>query len=410
MLKAPREYNKHLEKAADLEEREIYIDAISEYEAAIEYNPDNYKLYANIANDYLKIDNSSKYISYMTKAINVGGEDAKSALDELLKYYKDNNQDQKALNFIKEYAENHPDYKYAQESYIKLKGSYKQLYCYYDEMFGMYNDYMVVKSGDMYSMLDAEGSRVLDVKYKELAPYSIDGYAMTVNDKGRTIYIDTDGLTRIVLDKKYSKLGMAMNDVIAASSGGKYGYISYSGKELTGLKWDGLTAYNSVGAAKQGNKWALISKQGKEITEFIFDDVVVDDNNVACHQSRVFVKSDGKYQMINKKGEVLDDTKYDDAHAFNKDGCAAVCKNGKWGFVNADGELVIDYTYENARSFSNGYAAVCIDDRWGYIDEEGNLIIPATFLDATDFSSAKTAAIHVALDEEDSEWQLIKLF
>ena len=37
----PRRLKAHLEKAEELEAKEIYVDAISEYESALEYDPEN---------------------------------------------------------------------------------------------------------------------------------------------------------------------------------------------------------------------------------------------------------------------------------------------------------------------------------------------------------------------------------
>lgn len=411
MLNNPKDYQAHIEKAEELEKKEIYIDAITEYQEALNYSGDDVELLRKLAKDYLMIDETSDYVSTLKKAIELEADGSEEALADLMQYYLDQNATEKAVQYIYEYTQNYPDVEYAQDWLLELKGSYKELYCRYDEMLGMYDDYMVIKSGDFYSIVDASGSRLLDVSYEELTPFFSNGYAKTLNSKGNVIYIDADGLTRVVPDAKYENLGVLNDSRIAASLDGKYGYLDETGEPVTGFVWDDITAFNDVGAGKQDGKWAVIGSKGKEKTEYIYEDVVTDEYGIACRQSRMFVQIDGKYHLISNKGKEISSEKYDDAKVFEEDGYAAVCKNKKWGFVDVDGELIIDYQYDDALSFSNGYAAVCIDGLWGYIDSEGNLIIDANLVAATSFSSEGSAAIKILTEDEEpkEEWRLIKL-
>lgn len=413
ILNDPKDYEAHIEKAEELEKKEIYIDAITEYQEALAYSGDNVELLRRMANDYLMLNETSEYVSTLEKAIELEQDGSEEALDDLMQYYIDQNAVEKAVQYVYEYTQTSPDVEYVQKWFLELKGSYKELYCRYDEMQGIYNDYMVVKSGDFYSITDASGSRLLDVEYTELTPFFSNEYARTVNSKGNVIYIDTDGRTRVVPDEKYDNLGVLNDSRIAASLKGKYGYLDENGEPVTDFQWEDITAFNDVGAAKLDGKWAIINEKGKEKTEYIYDDIITDEYGIACRQSRLFAQTDKKYQLISNKGKEISSEKFDDAKVFTEDGYAAVCKKGKWGFVNVDGELIIDYQYDDALSFANGYAAVCIDGLWGYIDTDNNLIIDADLLEATSFSSEGSAAVKVQVESEDeeqtAEWHLIKL-
>lgn len=417
MLNDPKDYQAHIEKAEELEKKEIYIDAIEEYKEALVYSENNVELLRRLAKDYLMINETSDYVSTLKMAIELEEDGSEEALDELMQYYIDQNAVEKAVEYIDEYIQQESDVEYVQEWFLKLKGSYKELYCRYDEMLGMYNDYMVVKSGEYYSITDASGSRLLDVEYTELTPFFSNGYARTRNEKGNVIYIDTDGLTRVVPDEKYKNLGILNDSRIAASLEGKYGYLDESGTPLTEFKWDAITAFNEVGAACKDGKWAIIDSKGKEKTEYLYDKIVTDEYEIACLQSRLFVQIGETYKLINNKGKEISSEKYDDAKVFSEDGYAAVCKEGKWGFVDIDGKLVIDYQYDDALSFSNGYAAVCIDDMWGYIDTENHLIIDAELISATSFSKEGSVAVKVQIEDENQtedekhteEWRLLQL-
>lgn len=410
MFNNPKDYQMHIAKAEDLENRGIYVDAISEYETALQYDTQNVELIVKIANDYLKIDEKKKYVSTLQKAVEAEAEGSEDALNLLMNYYIDEDNEYKAAQYIRDYTNKSPNIDYANKWLIKLKGSYQELYCRYDEMLGMYNDCMIVKTGDVYSAVDSSGNRLLEKSFSELDAYSSDGYARTKNEKGETIFIDKEGLTRVVPNEGYDNIGILNNERIVASTGNKYGYLDETGAEITEFQWENVTAYNKSAMAKKNGKWAIIGSKGKEKTEYIFDDVLMDQYGVACNQERFFVKDGAKYIMIDTKGKTVSDETYDNAKIFNSDGYAAICQNGKWGYVDPNGEIKIKCQYDDAKSFSNGYAAVCIDNMWGYIDMDNNMIIAANLVDATDFSSEGTAAIKIKGENDDpDEWRLIKL-
>lgn len=410
MLNNPKELKSHILEAEKLDAKGIYIDAIEEYKTVLSYKPDDNEIRMKIAQDYLEINDTSKYVNTLKEAIELQKKGSEEALDTLMQYYIDNDAEYKAAQYIKSYVQTASDVKYVQEWYLRLKGSYETLYCQYDEMYGMYNDYMIVKSGEFYTLVDASGNSIFEPIYKELTPFSIDGYALTVNENGEGIYIDTQGLTRVVPDANYKDLGLIINSRIVASDDGKYGYLDENGEPVTKFKWSNLTAFNEVGLAEKNGKWALIDSKGKEKTKYKYSSVVTDVYGIACNQGCIFVENNEKYQLINKKGKKISKKEFDDAKAFSSNGYAPVCKDGKWGYINSDGKLVIDYTYDDAKSFSNGYAAVCKDGKWGYIDSDNNLIIDTTFLDATNFSTKGTAAVKIYDENNQVEkWQLIKL-
>lgn len=418
MTDKPREYQKFIDKAEEQEEKEVYIGAIEAYQNALNLKPDDVAILNKIALNYKLINDSSNYVSTLEKIVELNTDGSKEALEELMNYYIDDDSESKASRYIKRCAERFPDVDYVQTWYLKLKGSYSELYCTYDEMFGIYDDNMVVKSGEVYTVVDSSGNKLLESIYKEITPFFKDGYARTVSERGNVIFIDKDGLTRIAPDDEYTNIGIMINSRIAASMNGKYGYLDQEGEQATEFIWEDITAFNQIGFAKQNGKWAIINEKGKEKTDYIFEDVITDEYGIGCRQSRAFVKQNGKYQIISSKGKEVGSLQFDDAKLFTRNGYAAVCNSNKWGFVNEDGELVIDFQYEDAKSFSNGMAAVFVEGKWGYIDEENNLIIPPTFIEATDFSSEGTAAVKILRDHEgenDGEvavetiWRIIRL-
>ncbi len=404
----PKHAKEHIQRAARLEEKEIYVDAVTEYEQALEYTPDDVSIHIKMAKAYLNSGNTNKFTSICENTAEAY-QDQTEALDMLMEYYLDNDYEVEAVKYLEDFTEDYPDNKNAGEWFAKLKGSYTELYCSYDEMGELINDSMVVMKEDLYGIADEMGQEIIEAKYKEIYPFSEDGFALARKDDGTYIYIDQDGQIRKVPDEIYKDPGMISSKRAVACKDGKYGYLDENMEPVGKFSWDELTGIKgSTGAARKDKKWVLVNKEGKAKDEQKYEDVIVDENGFCSNQKCIFVKDKKGYRLINAKGKRIGKLTFDDAKAFTEDGCAAVCRDGKWGFVNTDGELVIDYTYEDAQSFRNGLAAVNADGLWGYVDEEGKMMITPRFTAATHFSGAGTAAVQIKEDGEE-EWKLIQL-
>ena len=144
MVNRPKNAKAHIEKAAEFEEKEIYVDAALEYEQALEYFPDDADIRVRMAKAYLNSGNSSKFTSVCAKTAEAYQEQTE-ALDLLMDYYLENDYENKAVKYLEGFVKSYPDNENAKEWFAKLKGSYKELYCHYDEMGGIVNDSMVVK-------------------------------------------------------------------------------------------------------------------------------------------------------------------------------------------------------------------------------------------------------------------------
>jgi len=399
----------HLEQAADYERQGIYVDAVTEYEAALEFAPGDSDIMYRMAKAYLEIGNSKKYISLCKEIIEAYPEKAE-VLDELMTYYLEKRDKSAAAKYAAQLAESQPENECVRKWYIELKGSYKEIFFAYTEVNAGYHDTMVVSAEDKetgevrYGVTDALGGEILPAEYEAAQPFSDDGFSLVIKD-GRSIYVDKDGNTRKVPDAEtYSSFGMISNERAAACQDGKYGLLDGRMKPKTEFIYEDITLpCDNLAAAMLNGRWALIDRNGKEITEFIYDDVIRDEYGIATRQKRIFVKEGGGYHIINGKGESVGGLSFENACAFPEEGYAAVCQNDRWGYVDKDGELAVDFQFEAARSFSNGYAAVCMDGKWGFVDETGAVVIEPEFEAVTDLSKSGTAAV------KRGEWMLIQL-
>lgn len=406
----PVKMQEHMQKAAEFEEKGIYVDAVAEYEEALQYSPDDAGIYVKMANAYLNSGNTRKFTSTCEKTAEMFQDDTK-AMNLLIEYYIENNYEDKAVRYLTGFLDTYPDNANAQNWYVQLEGSYEELYCRYDEMYGMVNDSMVVMKDGLYGILDARGREIIAEEYTELYPFSEEGYALARKEDGAYFYIDRDAQPRKAPEEDYQELGMLSSKRTVACQDGKYGYLDEEMKPVSEFVWEELSGIkHNTGAGKRDGKWVLIDKKGEAKTEKQYEDVIMDENGFCSAQKCIFVKEGDKYHLISHKGKRIGGEEFEYAKAFTEEGYSAVCRDGKWGFVDSDGKMAIDFQYDEAKSFQNGFAAVCIDGLWGYIDTEGSLIIDARFIKATSFSSEGTAAVQVQIKDEDEEvWKLIQL-
>lgn len=398
----PKRVAEYLETAAALEAQEIYVDAITEYEQALEIQPDDVEINIKMADAYLRTGNSKKF-QLICKEYAEKNQNDTSALNHLMEYYLENDNQVSAVKYLNDFLESYPENENAQKWMLQLKGSYTKLYARFDELFEITHSLMVVKKDNVYGVTDSKGMMVLDPIYEELYPFSEDGLALA-KEEGIYIYIDSDGQRRLLPETKYTDLGMMLNDRTVAAENGKYGYLDEKFQPVTEFQWEALTLIeNGIGAGKLNGKWALLDKKGETKTEYIYEDVLMDAYGGCSKQQRIFVKQQNVYHMIDKKGELVGDLQFENARPFANGVYAAVCIDGKWGFVDEDGILVIECTYDDAQSFNNGFAAVCVNGQWGYVDESGHLVIEPQFKQATAISEEGTAAVLK------DQWELIQL-
>ena len=97
------------------------------------------------------------------------------------------------------------------------------------------------------------------------------------------------------------------------------------------------------------------------------------------------VIQNGKAGFINKKGEIVIESKFDAASQFSE-GMARVYFNDKVGFIDSTGKVIVPVKYDKAFDYREGIAVVEIDGKQGYIDIVGDFIIDPVFYKAYDFN------------------------
>ena len=87
----------------------------------------------------------------------------------------------------------------------------------------------------------------------------------------------------------------------------------------------------------------------------------------------ISVQKDGKWGLLDKKGEIICEPLYDDIHPL-RNGNFIVCKEKSWSLINRQGEMFKHLEYDTVREFVDGFAIVALGGKEGIIDESGNVL------------------------------------
>ena len=88
----------------------------------------------------------------------------------------------------------------------------------------------------------------------------------------------------------------------------------------------------------------------------------------------VSVQKDGKWGLLDKKGEIICEPLYDDIHPL-RNGNVVVCKEKSWSLINRQGDILKNLEYDRVRGFVDGFAVVTLGGKYGIIDESGNVLV-----------------------------------
>jgi hypothetical protein len=145
---------------------------------------------------------------------------------------------------------------------------------------------------------------------------------------------------------------------------------------------------------EQDNLYNIINEQGDTIFDVGFTNIYRDNDT-----KLLVVEKNGKFGLLDTKGETLVDLIYDYLAPFY-DGLAVVKKDGKYGYINPKGELIIQPIYQLAKQFSKELAPVMLDGKWGYIDPENKTIIDFQYESAEPFHDTNRGIVTSKVDNK----------
>lgn len=269
------------------------------------------------------------------------------------------------------------------------------------EQVKQYN-YFLLKQGEQYGVIDRAGNTIIDAKYSEIkipnpekavfACYQGETTKI-LNEKNEEILsqytnIEPIRLKNIVSDLMYEK------SVLKYQKDGKYGLISFDGKEITKPIYDEIDSLSYKEGellVKQDEKYGVINIKGNKIIEIIYDKITVDeyytDENAykyAGYIVNVTTQEGYRYGYLNYKGEEILKPEYNELTRVteiqeNENAYLICAKNGRYGIMKNQ-ETIIGNEYQSIRyDATNQVFVVERSKKYGIANKEGKLIVPVQY-------------------------------
>lgn len=404
LMNSEKKYQENVKNAESFEERELYLDAIAEYQSAMQYRKDTSELLLKIAYDYRALGDMDSYITQLKSIVSQYGP-RQEAVKNIYDYYSEKKREDDAIEYIAGLKEKYPEDAVVEQYYTQIRKNYYALYHSFQLLNAFLGEYAVYEYEGKKGIVDSAGEIILEAAYDEIqVPLKVtDGFPVKV---GNQVYMISEKGYKIAQPEDfYDELGILSGSRIVARKNGKYGYLDKNLEEMTEFVWDDATNFsNKIAAVKSKDKWALINTKGEFLTDYIYSDVKRDSNNFCSRYGLLWVNEGNGYKLINTELEIVCEEVYEDARCFYEEGPGAVCQNGRWGFVDRQGQEIISPVFEDADSFQRGYAPVKKNGLWGYTGEDGEILIDYVFEEALGFNEDGSAPV-----KRGEAWELIKL-
>ena len=209
---------------------------------------------------------------------------------------------------------------------------------WYDE-----NGLSVVEGNNhLYGYIDKDYNYVIEEQFSFCTRFYENGMAMVSTPDGQTGMINTKGEYVIPLSNKIQNIV---------------------------LPFDTLVAIEDI-----NGEYTFWNENGQRVFDETYDDASSFDGGLAS------VEKDGKYFVINIKGEIIAES---EDPAFVCDGMAIVInKDGCRGVIDADGNTIIPYDYSSIGFIDeNKNFIVGQNDLYGVLDRNGNVVVPIKYND-----------------------------
>ena len=246
------------------------------------------------------------------------------------------------------------------------------------------NGYAVIKNDNYYAIINKNGEITSKLKFHN-KPIFKDGIAIVHTSSAfRAVfgtytkygYIDYTGKT--ITKIKYSKAGEFVNGKALVEDNNETYYID--------IKGDKIEDTDNTDKIQNELKNATSDKNIEDILRKNYDEVIKSGNGYR-------VKKDGRFGFVNNNGEIKISVSFKRLGLFY-DGLAIFTDKtkgtfAKCGYINEDGEKVVGEKYGECSNFSEGIAVVgkvnVLRRKVGYINTEGKTIIPFKFYTGTSF-------------------------
>ena len=127
LLSSENKYQEYMKNAESFEERELYLDAIAEYQSAMQYRKDTSELLLKIAYDYRALGDMDSYITQLKSIVSQYGP-RQEAVKNIYDYYSEKKREDDAIEYIAGLKEKYPEDAVVEQYYTQIRKNYYALY------------------------------------------------------------------------------------------------------------------------------------------------------------------------------------------------------------------------------------------------------------------------------------------
>ena len=288
------------------------------------------------------------------------------------------------------------------------------------------SNYFALYKDNKWGVINSKGEIVIDPSYQEMIVipnsknavfictydinYETGEYKTKVlNEKNQEIFTNYNKVEAISNKDENNNLWYEEN-ILKVEKDGKYGIVNLSGKELTPIEYDEITASagikNSIKVKKE-NKYGIINEDGKTVIPVSYSDIEVlgkdnksgfvikDENNkygvidysntvvLNCVYDKIYkIHSNDLYVVIEntipklvrkaENGKATDVLVkgYDEITDIlaTKDGGVIFKKSNKYGIMDLSGNVILDAQYDSLKEAKTGMFIAQKGDKYGIIN------------------------------------------
>lgn len=144
-----------------------------------------------------------------------------------------------------------------------------------------------------------------------------------------------------------------------------------------GLIFDNAKDFiNDLACVEINGKWGIINTKGELVVDFVYEDL-----NCQQGEQTYTAKLNGKYGLIDLNQNVIIDFQYDSLWVSDfHNGTFQAELNGKFGIIDKNNKIIFDFKYENFQALDckqdSKYIIAYIDGKCGVLDTDENIVIP----------------------------------
>lgn len=219
---------------------------------------------------------------------------------------------------------------------------------------------------------------VINNKFEEIIPCIYEGLGHITPRNGESFYVND--LIQVRKGEEYSLMTKEGKTIVPYGS-----YVDFKGEEnlpiiKAKLNYE-IEKINYLGHPLKFNPYTLLDLNGIRITNRDYDFISKFYQGFACFERNI------KRGILSISGEEVIATDYGmnslvsltPLHEYIDYGIVRVYNNGKWGLLNKKGEIIVPFYYDNMGDFIDGISVVKVDKKYGAIDTNGKIVVPIDF-------------------------------